>query len=735
MKLTLEQKGLWDNDLPKLGLHIVSARAGTGKTTLLTQYCIDLEKSWHDMGFKSWQGIAMLSYTNVAKNELTAKLKKEKTFSGLLDMPNTVQTLDSFCNENIFLPFAGKYMGAGAIRPKLVGEPFGHWKLNDESTIKVGKEAGLVIAPDAAHYFDKFHYNINGVLTPGFGLIKTEGDKSTIYFEKNDINFSMGITLKDGNFSKAFTAISNYKAKLTANGIATQTDANYFSYKILSASESVLRSLISRFPVIIIDEAQDMTEVQHAMLDTLVKNGLANVILVGDGNQAIYEWNTAKPELFLAKYSNENNDWQSHDITETFRNGANICTALNSLTVDNEIKPSKDSKSVKLNYDDKVGIIDWSYNENDGEAFKCLVDKCAGEISKKHPHDDSELTLAVIARSSKTIETLRTFCFDTTSRKDELIKFEHPESREILKLLYDIEHKSVYEATASYERVLRYLYVLPSPKDVRSHVSGFLGETKGSLYYAYRLAVWNDVECIKQLIKSQEKIGALEFISDLNLLCIPDKTKLANIRADFSKVDVKDRKISSIHMRGQDRLPEYHSIYKNVRLVFSTTHGVKGETYDGVLFVQKHVASVCGCLENKRLTLAIASHEMKNCEEKRVQYVAMSRAAQTLWLAVAPEDAGGWVKKVGGVLLDLDCVKFVREWKQMADQLKSVDENLSTALKNTFPRIDDQRLLVYTNSKKDFKILNQDGYINAIGVVASRTFSRNLEAELFSVGR
>lgn len=132
MELTEAQvKSLWDNEKPVSGLHIVSARPGTGKTTTLTRYCEDVYNEWPDR-YKPWQGMAILSYTNVAREELEKKIKFSGNISLLLSGANFIGTLDSFINQYLFLPFAGPYMGEGVSRPKLVGEPFGLWKPSQE---------------------------------------------------------------------------------------------------------------------------------------------------------------------------------------------------------------------------------------------------------------------------------------------------------------------------------------------------------------------------------------------------------------------------------------------------------------------------------------------------------------------------------------------------------------------------------------------------------------------------
>jgi superfamily I DNA/RNA helicase len=130
MPLNSEQRAaLWDFEgQPKSGHRILSARPGTGKTTTLTNYCIDLAAGW-SRRHQPWQGIALLSYTNVAKDELQDKIRKLGKAATLLQNPHFVGTVDAFINQHIFLPHATKPMAfTGGDRPTLVGEPYQQWK-------------------------------------------------------------------------------------------------------------------------------------------------------------------------------------------------------------------------------------------------------------------------------------------------------------------------------------------------------------------------------------------------------------------------------------------------------------------------------------------------------------------------------------------------------------------------------------------------------------------------------
>ena len=731
MPLTTEQKELWDSDnKPRQGLHVVSARAGTGKTTLLTQYCLDIAKNWEQMGFKGWQGMAILSYTNVAKNELEVKIKNEKKGFNLLEPPNTIQTLDSFLNERVFLPYGNAAMGSLADKPTLAGEPYRPLALKDGSVRIATKNNPRLFTLSTilpAYYFDKLAYNLSGDIVPTFGTMKHVQNKWRIIDTRGEDTFVIDWTLKDGKPSQAQKTMLNYKIKCNVDGLASQADANYFALLALENSERITRSLIKRFPVIIIDEAQDMTEIQHAILDHLVDKGLKNVVIVGDDHQAIYEWNTARPELFTSKYDASSTAWESHEITETFRNSQNICKALNSLAKVTDIKPSKYAKSIKRAYEDPVYIIDWKYTPRDAMTFRAILEDCAKHISGKLlPHNDREKTLAVIMRSSKDIEVLRAMFGDRDKQsKQEQLHFVNQESRDTLKLLYSFKNGSKGEMAKRYEGLLLTLHKKESVTDLRKSIIPMIDIEYDDEYFSYRKALHHDIAVLRKHINDAAgKLSALADIDRLSLLCVAAGS-LSNIKDDYSDIKYTAHTLDGIFMEKANRLPEYHPAYPDVRLVFSTAHGVKGETHDGVLFIQKHMGNTCKCNPPQMLPIEISGHTLE-CEEKRIQYVAMSRAAQTLWLAAdpnsysrKPSDVERWKDKAGGELSPFQSLEFGRLLRQKMHDLEYADADLSKALLSCeFSRDEGCLTIFVTASKKakDYIAANQKIVKDFIGI-------------------
>lgn len=264
----------------KEGKFVVRACPGSGKTYCVAARLADRMSKWR----LNYQGVAVISFTNAAWQEIERQVTTYFKIEKPIPYPHFLGTIDSFVNRFIFLPFGHLVMGCRN-RPVLVGEPHGPWsgKMYSES------------------FFPNLTYDINGDLYLINRTIRLRNWQSNKY-------------------------ITHAKKRLLKAGYANQDDANYFGMRILECYPKVAKAIIHRFPLFMIDEAQDTSEIQMKIIDLLIDSGLENIMLVGDPDQAIFEWHDAKPQLFIDKY----NDWKDNSIilNENRRSSQNICNCI-----------------------------------------------------------------------------------------------------------------------------------------------------------------------------------------------------------------------------------------------------------------------------------------------------------------------------------------------------------------------------------------------------------------------
>lgn len=259
------------------GYTILTACPGSGKTTSIVKklravshYCAE--------NYGKYTGFACLSFTNKACAEL--KDKYRDMHDERLTFPNEVLTIDSFIMQYVVLPF---------------------WYLCEDCKKKpiVVNEQEILERIHFNYVFDKGKWNIY----PAASLMKFGKDQyDKVLYKKSPALVSRiknGFQWKHNNVDAAkeceyCEAVFKYRL---GKGFITSSDALWMACDILEHHQEVTRALVARFPYIVVDEAQDNSELHFEFFKLLKQAGLQNLEFVGDICQSIYGFNSARPEL------------------------------------------------------------------------------------------------------------------------------------------------------------------------------------------------------------------------------------------------------------------------------------------------------------------------------------------------------------------------------------------------------------------------------------------------------
>ena len=147
-RLTYRQKRIVVCNEPRI---IVKACPGSGKTFSVTARLARILKK---NKLNRHQGIAVLSFTNTACNEIKMGLQEDWGINEVSN-PHFIGTIDKFINDYIFLPFGHLEMGC-SFRPEIIGTEYNKWFDYDSSKTKVYD--GKVSQRDPNYYFDKVSF-------------------------------------------------------------------------------------------------------------------------------------------------------------------------------------------------------------------------------------------------------------------------------------------------------------------------------------------------------------------------------------------------------------------------------------------------------------------------------------------------------------------------------------------------------------------------------------------------
>jgi len=130
------------------------------------------------------------------------------------------------------------------------------------------------------------------------------------------------------------------------NGFATYQDAELLCYILLRDKQELSPRLSQRFPVIFVDECQDLSYVQIKILDFLKEKG-SILHFIGDLNQAIYGFKEVDPEE-VRRYISEKGFTTQH-VTNNYRSCQSIVDLCSKLINGNIYLTGKAESNVSPN--------------------------------------------------------------------------------------------------------------------------------------------------------------------------------------------------------------------------------------------------------------------------------------------------------------------------------------------------------------------------------------------------
>jgi DNA helicase-2/ATP-dependent DNA helicase PcrA len=101
----------------------------------------------------------------------------------------------------------------------------------------------------------------------------------------------------------------------------------------------------ARFHHILVDEFQDINPLDLALLKAVAENNKAKLTLVGDDDQAIYEWRGATPDFILEPGKHLGGTYETCILTTNYRSPKNIVALSQKLIAHNKRRVAKDVKA------------------------------------------------------------------------------------------------------------------------------------------------------------------------------------------------------------------------------------------------------------------------------------------------------------------------------------------------------------------------------------------------------
>lgn len=540
MKLTDEQNKLIESN----GNTILKAGPGSGKTLTITSLINKKLDKWK----KEYRGIAILSFCNSSVEEL-----KNKTFD--IEYPHYIGTIDGFVEKYIFYPFS----------PNLFFK---------------NKNKAKIITSDDNEFFDKLKSN---------SYYKQECYKCKSTTNNILIDTNGNIVPPKYNCGNANLPCITYKKMLLKNNYVTYDDIMSISILILKKYPEIAKLLAQRFSLIIMDEAQDTSKNQMELIEQLERNG-ATVIIVGDADQAIYEWRKATPEIFVNKF--QNSDYNKIEFLENHRSSQNICNATYNFST---LSKTAIAVGKFKNYSGKPIIIFYDDIERAINFFYKYCDEKEIDIKQRK----------ILVRGRNDIES------NPYSDIQQLWKNEITEK--LIKVTLLKSKGKINEARDILQNVLFELIFEETVTNIEDKINMILRK--------YNIEQWNNLinNFLLEIPKNNIKLKQWEALlqEQLNKLLNTKNEKYIKIKRNCKDDNIKDFK--------EKEICYFDKEYMSNASQMSTIHSAKGKTYEAVMLIIK---------QRGKLTFNSLNKEDNKTEEIRTAYVAMTRPQKILVVAL-----------------------------------------------------------------------------------------------------
>lgn len=423
-------------------------------------------------------------------------------------------------------------------------------------------------------------------------------------------------------------------------------DQMLYAYNMLRKDPGVLAYFQNRYPYICVDEAQDTSKIQHAII-ALLAAGTGNLFMVGDEDQSIYGFRAAYPEALLS-FEKKHPGAKVLLMEENFRSNAKIVEAADKFIQKNTLRHEKHMRAAR---EAGADIREISLKSRKAQyvylmkaAQECTTGMAGMSGSEEHRGraDASVTETAVLYRDNECAIPL----IDLLERKNIPYRMRNAD-------LSFFTHRTVLDV----QNIIRFAM---DPKDTELFMQ---------IYYRLKL-FFNKKDALRYAQISQEKdmevldaalkYGNLEKYQEDNIRNLKrPMVRILNMPGDeavnqiltymgyqdyLKKMGMNANKLETVKLIGSrvespekllERLEELRTIIqekvsdKDCPFILSTMHASKGLEYDTVYLLDV----MDGILPEKVLAnpRTASKEELETYEEeRRLFYVGVTRAKNQL---------------------------------------------------------------------------------------------------------
>ncbi|MDD4289962.1 MAG: UvrD-helicase domain-containing protein [Patescibacteria group bacterium] len=693
---------------------LIVAGAGTGKTTVLTQRVYHLIKSKN----LSPENVLALTFTEKAATEMEERIDRMLPY-GYSDL--WVMTFHGFCQK--ILEESGINIGLPS-----------SFRVLDETS------AWMLIRRNLDK-FDLDYYKPLGNptkfikdLMKHFSRCKDELISPEIYLDyaqklrlNKDLTNSDEADFEIKRIEELANAYHTYQNVLLENDALDFGDLITYTIKLFKERPNVLEKYRKQFEYILVDEFQDTNFAQYELIKILA-SAKNNITVVGDDDQSIYAFRGSSMNNILG-FKKDYKDAQEIFITDNYRSTQNILDlAYGFIELNNpnrlevklaELKKGKEKLDKKLkSHSGEIAEIETIVSDTEEDEAREVLEKIY-EILK----DKSDLSwndFAILLRSNSQARPFIRALDDANIPYNFVASSGLYEKEIVVDIMAYLKLLDDYHESTALWRILNLKFSDLDHRDL-VNLSHTAKKKAVSLYeviknhFRYIKLSANTTKILDEVVRSIEKHQKMaltqktwnviwEFLNDSGYLKYIDSLKESEKQEIFSNLNqffkkVKNFERDDVNGRVKDFL-EFFVLEtesgergklanatddgpESVKIM--TVHGSKGLEFDYVF--------ICGLVDKRFPSIErsekipipddlveeqILEGDVHLEEERRLFYVAMTRARKGLYFTRAKDYGGVKIKKPSRFLEELNLVKiedeFIKDDASFYDKFSKRDD-------------------------------------------------------------
>ena len=486
----------------------------------------------------------------------------------------------------------------------------------------------------------------------------TESDLQTvrtlITYIKNSMLTDAEIRELDKTTDMKISAIyKEYNSWLREQKLMDYDDQMVYAYTMLQRFPELLNLYQNKFPYLCVDEAQDTSKIQHAII-ALLSSKTENLFMVGDEDQSIYGFRAAYPEALLS-FEKDHPGAKVLLMEENFRSDAGIVNAADRFIQKNTLRHRKHMHTAKEG-EEAVKEIHVKSRDDQYRYLAAVAEKCAAVQADSMTGNVTEgrvgaaHTVAVLYRDHECalplIDLLEREEIPYRMRNAEISFFTHRTVQDVLNIMKLAMHPKDAETFLQvYYKINTYIRKEDAMQIARISETQDISVWNAAVRYHglsdYTMSsVQNTHMHMQQLLtergdKAVNRIlyymGYQEYLERCGL----NANKVEILRILGSREDSMAGLLQ--RLRELQEILQQKGVNNNCHFILSTIHASKGLEYDTVYLMDVTDGILPAQMISSSLNMygdgKISAEERKTYEEeRRLFYVGATRAKSELYV-------------------------------------------------------------------------------------------------------